>query len=116
MKKIINLTTCFLAMFLITTRVAAQSNSQANLLGQKIAKKMQDSLSLSPQQRSQVFQVNMDLHSQKQQVRQTTVIRDSISARLQRIENTRDSLYLPIIGIAKYPMYLQKKRNLVNNN
>ena len=115
MKKFTMLTTLLPVFFLFAMSVNAQSNGQANLLSQKIAKRMQDSLGLTPQQRNHVFEVNMNLHNQKQLVRLNTVTQDSLRARLQRVENTRDSLYLPIIGINKYPIYLQKKRNLVNN-
>lgn len=95
----------------------AQTNSpQSNLVAQNIAKKMKDTLGLSSQQRIQVFQINMDLNNQKQQVRQQTTIQDSLIARFQRIENKRDTLYFTILGTEKYQLYQQKKTNLVNNN
>jgi hypothetical protein len=89
---------------------------QSNLVAQKIAKKMKDTLGLSSQQRSQVFQINMNLNDQKHRVRQQIIIQDSLCARIQGIENKRDTLYFPILGTEKYLLYQQKKRNLVNNN
>jgi hypothetical protein len=95
----------------------AQTNAPAAVqLSHKIAKKMKDTLDLSAQQRQDIYQVNMNLHNQKQAIRQQNPPPDSLSARIQRVEKTRDSLYLPIIGQAKYQLYLQKKRNLISNN
>ena len=106
-----------LSGFLLGQHGNAQTNSpQSNLVAQKIAKKMKDTLGLSSHQRNQVFQINMDLNNQKQEVRQQTNIQDSLIARVQRIENKRDTLYFPVLGIGKYQLYLQKKKNLVNNN
>jgi hypothetical protein len=117
MKKQIISTILLFFSFLLVQNSKAQTNSaQANLVAQKIAKKIKDTLGLTAQQRNQLFQVNMDLNNQKQQVRQQTTIQDSLVARFQRIENKRDTLYFPILGAEKYQLYLQKKRNLVNNN
>jgi hypothetical protein len=95
----------------------SQTNSAAaTQLSHRIAKKMKDTLDLTAQQRQQVFQVNMQLHNQKQAVRQQNPPPDSLTVRIQRVERRRDSLYLPILGNQKYQLYLQKKRNLVSNN
>jgi len=117
MKKQLISTILLFFSFLLAQNGKTQSNSpQSNLVAQKIAKKIKDTLGLTPQQRNQVFQINMDLNNQKQQVRQETTIQDSLIIRIQRIENKRDTLYFPILGTEKYQLYLQKKRNLVNNN
>jgi hypothetical protein len=95
----------------------AQTNAPAAVqLSHKIAKKMKDTLDLSAQQRQQIYQVNMQLHNEKQAVRQQNPPPDSLTVRIQRVERRRDSLYLPILGNEKYQLYLQKKRNLVSNN
>jgi len=98
---------------------AQQSNSnnnQAVVLAQKMAKKMKDSLELSAQQRQQLYQVNMNLNDQKQAIRQQNPSPDSLQVKIQKVERTRDSLYLPILGTEKYQLYLQKKKNLISNN
>ena len=117
MNKLLISTALLFFSFLLAKIGKTQTNSpQSNLIAQKIAKKIKDTLGLTPQQRNQVFQINMDLNNQKQQVRQQTTIQDSLVARFQRIENKRDTLYFPILGAEKYQLYLQKKRYLVNNN
>lgn len=93
----------------------AQSNAPQQV-AHKIAKKMKDSLDLTSQQRHQVFQVNMQLHNEKTAVRSQYAGADSLGYYIQQVENKRDSLYLPVLGPDKYQLYLQKKRNLVNNN
>ena len=91
-------------------------NSVAVHLAHKMAKKMKDSLSLSAQQRQDLFQVNMNLHNSMQAIRLENPPADSLQKRIQRVEKTRDSLYQPVLGPEKYQLYLQKKRNLLNNN
>ena len=104
-------------LIILTSVLKAQSgNDQAAQLSHKIAKKMRDSLDLSAQQRQQIYEVNMSLHEQKQLVRQQNPPADSLQPRIQRIEKSRDVRYRPILGEEKYQLYLQKKRNLVNNN
>ncbi len=78
--------------------------------------KMRDSLQLTDSQRVVLYQVNMHLANQKAAVFQTTTDNDSIRVRLQRIENTRDSLYHPVLGSEKYLLYKQKKRYLISAN
>jgi hypothetical protein len=94
----------------------AQTSAPAVELAQKIAKKMKDSLNLNGNQRSQVYAINLQLHNQKQLIRQQNSNPDSLSRKIQRVEKMRDSLYRPVLGEPKYQLYLQKKRNLVNNN
>ena len=106
------------AIIFMSANLKAQNNSpdnQAVQLAHKIAKKIKDSLDLSAQQRQQIYQVNMNLHDQKQTVWQNSP-QDSLQVRVQRIEKTRDMLYMPILGTEKYQLYLQKKKTLVGNN
>jgi hypothetical protein len=93
----------------------AQPGNAATALAAKIANKMRDSLSLTGVQRNQIYAINLQLHSQKQAVRQMAIPADSIAVKIQQVERTRDSLYKPITGPAAYIIYKQKKRNLVSN-
>lgn len=77
---------------------------------------MRDTLSLSGAQRDSVYAINMRLHSLKMSLRQQYQLSDSLRYKMQRVENTRDSLYLPVLGSDKYSLYLTKKKNIVNNN
>lgn len=106
-----------IGFFLFGVAVKAQQpDPRAVFISHKIAKKMADSLRLTAEQRVQIHQVNMQLHDQKELIRQQTTIPDSLEVRFQRIEDTRDSLYLPVIGAGKFPVYLEKKKSLVTNN
>ncbi|MGN6292961.1 MAG: hypothetical protein ACTHMV_09480 [Chitinophagaceae bacterium] len=97
-----------------TTFVSAQSPTQQ--VAATIAQKMKDSLQLSESQRLQVFNLNIEIANQKTAQRQTHINSDSLGYYLQRVENTRDSLYRPVLGEEKYLLYKQKKRNLVSVN
>ena len=101
--------------FSIGIRAQNGDNNHAIQLAHRIAKKMKDTLDLSAQQRQQIYQANMNLHDQKQAARQNSP-QDSLQVRIQRIEKTRDMLYMPILGNEKYQLYLLKKRNLISNN
>lgn len=99
--------------------VNAQNNNQSDQgqrLAHKMAQKMKDSLDLTGNQMNQIYQINILLHEQKKQAMISGLSRDSISKRLQKIENSRDSLYRIIIPIEKFEIYKLKKRRIVNNN
>lgn len=95
----------------------AQSSPAETLAG-RIADRMRDSLSLSAGQRSAIYTANMQLHERKMNIR-----RDHASAPaewtalMQRVENTRDSIYQTILqNEEKFQLYKMKKKELVNNN
>lgn len=81
----------------------------------KIADRMKDSLELSASQRESVYAINMQLAAQKDAARQASTDRKLVGRQLQRIENTRDSLFRPVLGEEKYLLYKQKKKGLINN-
>jgi hypothetical protein len=81
----------------------------------KVAQRMKDSLQLSPRQLDQIYRINRQLHQQKMAMRQQYFNPDSLTARIQKIENKRDNLYKGVMNKEKYAMYRQKKRTLVNN-
>lgn len=105
---------CFLLIG-ISSVVFGQSNHAETISG-KIAARMKDSLSLTVQKRQQIYQINLQLHQQKQSVRQQFNNNDSIRIKIQLIENTRDSLYSSVLNEQEYILYKQKKKSLVNNN
>ena len=94
----------------------AQTSAQAEELSRKIAKRMKDTLDLTADQQQAIFQVNMQLFNQKQAARQQYTNTDSLRSALQRIENSRDSLYNTLMPVEKYLMYRNRKRYLVTNN
>lgn len=114
MKKILVLLTAGLFIGLTSY---AQNQNPAMEIANKQAKRMQDTLGLPNTVKQQLYQINMDLHNRKLMVRQQ-YSNDSVQLgqQIQRVENTRDSLYRNILAEDKYLLYLQKKRSLLNNN
>jgi hypothetical protein len=107
----------FLTIGLICFSVIAYSQSPADSLARRIAGRMKDTLLLTPQQETYLYTINMQLHQQKQSVRQNYGSNiDSLRINIQRVENTRDSLYKNVLESLQYEQYIQRKRNLVNNN
>jgi hypothetical protein len=116
-----------LGLWCSITPIAAQNNQNSlgrtrqyngKVIAQQIAMRMKDSLGLTGSQRHQLFLINVQLHERKMTVRNQTSA-DSINVlqhKLQKVENTRDSLYKPILGIDKFLLYRQKKLNLLQVN
>jgi hypothetical protein len=85
-------------------------------LAQRIAAKMKDSLGLTEAQRAGIYQVNLQLHGQKQQARQQHAGDPAqLGAALQAIERGRDSLYRPLLAPTEFLLYKQKKKVLITN-
>jgi hypothetical protein len=93
----------------------AQGSFSASI-AEKFSQKAKDTLGLSETQRVQLYTINMQLESLKQKVWQKYESEDSLKSNLQKIENTRDSVYRPVFSEAQYQMYLNKKRYLLSNN
>lgn len=112
MKKILFLLLLFCASFFITKAQSLPAEHLAN----RIADKMRDSLTLSSQQRQQIYAINIRLSNQKMQARSRSQNRDSVGSALQQIENSRNSLYRAILTQQQFDRYRQKKRKLVSAN
>ena len=109
-------TAIFLFLALFCGSVCSAQSTPAEGLARRISQKMKDSLILTPAQADAIFGVNMQLHNQKLAARSQYANRDSLTTRLQVIENTRDSLYATQLTAPQYQLYKQKKRSLVSNN
>jgi hypothetical protein len=103
-----------LITILSLNRLQAQASSQQ--VANKIANKMKDSLSLSDEQKALIYNINIKLSNEKLAVRQSYAHSDSLQIKMQRVENTRDSLYKEVLTAPQLELYKKKKRNLVNNN
>ncbi|MDA3613494.1 hypothetical protein [Polluticaenibacter yanchengensis] len=78
---------------------------------------MKDSLGLTSLEVTRVSMVNADLEDKKSAARQQYGPQaDSVQYHIQRIENTRDSLYQQALPVYKFTLYKQKKTNLISNN
>jgi hypothetical protein len=105
------------AIFICNLLQAQSTNANAVQVAQKIAKKMKDSLNLTGNQKNSIYDVNMNLHNQKQAARlQYASTPAVLTTKMQTIEKTRDSLYTPILTAPQFILYKQKKRNLISNN
>ncbi len=109
--------TISLAISLICFSIAGYSQTPADTLARRIAGRMKDTLQLTTQQENNIYAINMQLHVQKLSARQTYAGNvDSVRVNIQRVENTRDSLYRAVLQDTQYTQYIHRKRNLVNNN
>lgn len=96
--------------------VAAKSQSSpAELLADRIATRMKDTLDLSIEQKNLLYTINMNLHERKLLVRQQFASSDSLTNKLQKVEASRDSLYRRVLPEEKYLLYRDKKRVLISN-
>lgn len=105
-----------LTLLLLSAIYVLSAQSPAEVMAQKITVKMKDSLSLTETQQQNIYSINLQLHQLKSQAWQQYNNHDSLRVVVQRIENTRDSLYHGVLNDEKYTLYLQKKRVLVSNN
>ena len=103
------------ALVIICVAAKAQQ-TPAEALAEKIATRLQDSLQLTDAHKTQLYTVNMQLHTLKQQRRQQYASTDSLAFKVQKVENMRDSMYQAILPPDKYLLYREKKRVLLNNN
>lgn len=104
-----------IALLIICAAAKAQQ-SPAEALAQKLATRLKDSLQLTEAHKTQLYNVNMQLHTLKQQRRQEYAGTDSLAFKVQKVENMRDSMYQAILPPEKYLLYREKKRVLLNNN
>lgn len=112
----------YLSIFFVTLlfgqdRSHAQASPAEQLAG-TIADRMRDSLHLSTSQRTSIYIINLQLHDQKMNVRKE---RASTPAEwpllMQRIENTRDSLYHNVITDEQvFDRYKAKKQQFIRAN
>ena len=105
-----------LIVLLFISSVAFTQQTPGEAFAEKVATRMKDSLQLSVQQKEQIYQVSLQLHNAMMSKWQQYTAIDSVRKHVQRIENTRDSLYRPVLTQEQYLLYLSKKKNLINNN
>ena len=102
---------------LVMFNYQSKAQSNAEKYSAKVALRMKDSLSISAEQRIQIYNINMHIHEQKSNVWQQYSGSDSlIRIKLQEVENSRDSVYQPVLSVNQFGLYLQKKKVLLSNN
>ena len=105
------------SMLVVSEPIYAQTtNTPATQLAYRIAQKMKDTLGLTVAQRTQIYNINVNLNDRKMAIRQQFTNPDSLRIKMQRVERGRDSLYHLILPEPKFQLYLQKKKYLVSTN
>jgi hypothetical protein len=100
-------------LLLVWSYAPCQDNTTR--VSQKITSKMKDTLLLTNDEGERIFRINVLLHNKKQALR-SIYSGDSLRIYMQRIENTRDSLYRSAILENKYRIYKEKKQILISNH
>lgn len=109
-----------LLCILMTNVAKAQDNNvyeaNADLVSSTLARKMTDSLQLSTQQYNELVKINRQLHDKKHALILSGLHRDSVSLLIQKVENSRDSLYQLVITKQQFDWYKGKKKRLIKND
>lgn len=111
MKRIIIIIGLFLGV-----SISMKAQSQAEIVAGRVADKMKDSLSLTGNQRSSIYDINLQLANSKSEARRNFQQMDSIRIYMQRVENTRDSLYKSILNERQFLHYKKRKMILLSNS
>lgn len=88
----------------------------ATEIANKQAQKMKRDLVLNDSVSQCLYNINIQIHNRKMYIRQQNIAKDSTVYYIQKIENSRDSLYQKVLSENQYLLYKQKKRELLNNN
>jgi hypothetical protein len=88
------------------------TDSLANLLAQR----MKDSLGLTNDQTSQVYNLNTTLSSREANLRKQFTGSRSLPSYLKLLGEQRDSLYKNALPNDKYQLYILKKQNIIPGN
>lgn len=88
--------------------VQAQSTSAATL-----AQRMKDSLSLTDQQKTQIYTMNTTIAGRQARMQELFAGSSSLPYYLQGIETNRDELYSTALSDKKYVLYKSKKANII---
>lgn len=103
-------------LFSVLTQSIGQTQTPAQQVAERIAQKMKDTLGLNQQKKTQIYNINIQLHEWKTQARTQYGDSDTLGTVIQHIENKRDSLYRSVLPENKYQLYKAKKRNLISAN
>lgn len=101
----------------VSWKITAQQLPLHEELAAKLALRMRDSLQLTTTVQQQLYETNMQLHYRKMSMwQQFKNSPDTLTRMIQRVENSRDSLYKRIIGEEKFGIYIIRKKTIINNN
>jgi Spy/CpxP family protein refolding chaperone len=105
-------------LFIATNHIAkAQDTTSPGMkTAQHIAEKMAQELGLTPPQKVKIADINRTLVRKKMEAMGRTQDKGSIGPDIQKIENSRDSLYQQVMTDEQFLIYKDRKSALINRN
>ena len=100
-------------LFFLVVGINANAQTHPETIAMVIANRMKDSLNLTELQGHHIYRINMQLHQKKTQMRHLHKGKDSLGKMIQRVENTRDSLYQKVLPEGVFLEYKSKKGTLI---
>lgn len=105
----------FLIVFTMLLSVKSFSQSSAPEKQAKgIAQFFSDSLHVSKTITDSIYSISLFLGNQKRQAWNVYNNQDSLTIRLQQIEDMRDELYRPLLDSTNFHLYLKRKNELLH--
>ncbi len=90
--------------------------AKGQLLAERMAQRMRDSLDLNATERQKICEINLSLYKRKEDAwKSAGGNTNAIQKQLQQIENTRDAQYKEVLDAEKFAAYKQKKKFIISN-
>jgi len=101
-----------LLLFIVPLSSMAQTNQEKS--SKYLAERLRDSLSLTEKEYQELFKINLILEEQKKNARSMNEDILIKTKKVQKIENSRDSLYAIILNPKQLEAYKHRKSSLLN--
>jgi hypothetical protein len=103
-----------LSLFILPFCSFSQTNQEK--ISKYLVSILRDSLNLSDNQVQNIYKMNLTLEEQKNNVRSMEDLIDNKRKKVQKIENSRDSLYATVLNPIQFEAYKNRKSSLLNVN
>lgn len=114
MKIIYRLILCLFVHFSWNSIGIAQKMYKSDVVAQKIAANMRDSLGLNGTEYEAILRINLALIEERKELRKRFNNNDTLTKRFKEIEKGLDARYKKVLPPAKYERYLLKKPAVFN--
>jgi septal ring factor EnvC (AmiA/AmiB activator) len=101
-----------LSLFIVPLCSFSQTNQEKT--SKYLVSILRDSLNLSENQVQDIYKINLTLEEQKKNVRSMEDLIDNKRKKVQKIENSRDSLYASVLNLKQFEAYKNRKSSLLN--
>jgi len=101
-----------LLLFIVPLSSMAQTNQEKS--SKYLAERLRDSLTLTEKEYQELFKINLILEEQKKNARSMNEVILIKTKKVQKIENSRDSLYAIILNQKQLEIYKLRKNSLLN--